>query len=419
MHFSFFGAAPDTGNLGVSALCYATMHNFLREDPATTFTVFDHGRGSSEQQVNLGEEENMHFQRQGAMLSRRYYRPENFRVMQFAGKFGGLGNPGIKTIRRSTAVLDISGGDSFTDLYGSRRFKSVVLPKQIAIQQNIPLVLLPQTYGPFADNFNEKIASEIVQKAKCAWARDARSFEVLKGLLGSSFDPQRHQCGVDVAFSLPVVKPDNLPESLESLFRDKKNIIGFNVSGLIYNDFVKSKKQFGFKADYKKAILELVNRFLDQTDCTVLLIPHVVTAKGHYESDTDACHHVLGQLEIEKRSRVIIVPEYRNPCEIKWVISKLHWFCGTRMHATIAALSTGVPVSAISYSPKTLGVFEACGLGDNVADPQVLDDKELTEVLWRTWQTKTEACAELLQKLSSIQSLVSEQTQLIMKKLIF
>ena len=43
-------------------------------------------------------------------------------------------------------------------------------------------------------------AAHIRQAAMC-WARDARSFETLKELLGDYFDPQRHRCGVDVAFA--------------------------------------------------------------------------------------------------------------------------------------------------------------------------------------------------------------------------
>mgnify|MGYP001402473369 CR=1 FL=1 len=47
------------------------------------------------------------------------------------------------------AVLDISGGDSFTDLYGPWRFRAILAPKQIAIRARKPLIMLPQTIGPF------------------------------------------------------------------------------------------------------------------------------------------------------------------------------------------------------------------------------------------------------------------------------
>lgn len=44
-----------------------------------------------------------------------------------------------------------------------------------------------------------------------AWARDERSFDVLKDLLGDAFDPLRHRSGVDVAFGLPADSRRRMP----------------------------------------------------------------------------------------------------------------------------------------------------------------------------------------------------------------
>jgi polysaccharide pyruvyl transferase WcaK-like protein len=334
--------------------------------------------------------------------------------MKFSGLLGGMGNSGIRAISQSDAVLDISGGDRFTDLYGLRRFDTVTLPKLITLQQKKPLVLLPQTYGPFADRACEKKASEIVKQSSCAWARDKRSFEVLKNLLGSSFDPQIHQCGVDVAFGLPAVKPSESGRDLIDFFAGETDKIGINVSGLIYNEWEKSQKRFGFKADYRRAVLALLQRFLTETDCTIVLVPHVIAPKGHFESDVDACKDLVGRLDSKQRDRVIIIPAYNNPCEVKWVISRLDWFCGTRMHATIAALSSGVPVSAISYSPKTLGVFETCGQGNHVADPQVMTESELVDCLWSSWENRDDALLQFDRELPGVKLLVNEQMKSIL-----
>ncbi|MBV5338797.1 MAG: polysaccharide pyruvyl transferase family protein [Deltaproteobacteria bacterium] len=418
MQFSFFGAAPDTGNLGVSALCYATLYQLTKYDSNTKVIVFDYGRRCREQRIDFGGDTNLRFRCQGASYSHRYYRSENLQLMQMAGYFGGLGNPGIKTILESDAVIDISGGDSFTDLYEPRRFNSVILPKKIAIQQKRPLVLLPQTYGPFHSSACEKKASKIIKQAHCAWARDARSFEVLKSLLGSAFDANRHRCGVDVAFGLPAKLPDVLPIDLKKKLTSNIPKIGINVSGLIYNNFTKAKQQFGFKADYKQTILQLIQRFLTKTDCIIILVPHVITPKGHYESDMDACLDLTSRIKSQEgHERLFICPEYNNPCEVKWLISKLDWFCGTRMHATIAALSSGVPASAISYSPKTLGVFETCGQGEYVADPQQMDTFELAEHLWSSWQTKDNAKKYYTQNLPNVKLQVAAQIDYLFKLL--
>ncbi len=45
LRLCLFGAAPDTGNLGVSALCYAVVGGLARHEPAPDLTVFDEGTG--------------------------------------------------------------------------------------------------------------------------------------------------------------------------------------------------------------------------------------------------------------------------------------------------------------------------------------------------------------------------------------
>jgi hypothetical protein len=47
-------------------------------------------------------------------------------------------------------VLDIGAGDSFTDIYGPKRFAYLWLTKAMAIARRRPLVLSPQTIGPFS-----------------------------------------------------------------------------------------------------------------------------------------------------------------------------------------------------------------------------------------------------------------------------
>jgi len=410
VRLSLFGAAPDTGNLGVSALCYATLSQLAAFDPGLKCTVFAHSSGWITIPTREGKG-HLKFRLRKAVNSRRVYRADNLRFMRLAGRFGGLGNPGIAEIRSSDAIMDISGGDSFTDIYGRRRFDTVTLPKMLALEQKRPLILLPQTYGPFTSPQLREKAAAIVRRAQCCWARDQRSFAVLKELLGPSFDPVRHRCGVDVAFGLPRIKPDKISPDLQKLLTSRSPRVGINVSGLIYNTFARAKKQFAFRADYPAAIRDLVRRFLERTECRIVLVPHVVTPRGHFESDLDACRDVAHSIAGQAKGRIVVMPAHENPCAVKWVISRLDWFCGTRIHAAIAALSTGVPVAAVSYSLKTIGVFESCGQGAHVADPQVLDRDELVEALWQSWKNRTEARMVYETRLPEVMAILEEQME--------
>jgi len=381
MNICFFGMAFDTANLGVAALGHSVVSAVSSRLPESRMTVFDHGAGT-----RPSSWEPM-LQYCGAYSTRRWYRRESLWAIRWSCRMGRFSNAAAQLIQNADSVLDISGGDSFTDMYGRHRFRAVTLPKIIVLEQKRPLILLPQTYGPFQKPHTLRIAREIVRSSTMAWARDARSFEVLKDLLGREFDPVRHRAGVDVAFGLSVKRPpDAVVAGQLDWFEDKSTpLVGLNVSGLLLNRPNESAKRYGLKADYLEVIVQFLRQLIRNSDARVLLVPHVVTPPGHYESDVGACEAIATLLGKEAKERIRIAPEIRDPCEAKWIIAQCDWFCGTRMHSTIAALSSGVPAAAISYSPKTLGVFESCAQGTHVADPRQLDTGEVAEQLWCSW----------------------------------
>jgi colanic acid/amylovoran biosynthesis protein len=45
-----------------------------------------------------------------------------------------------------------------------------------------------------------------------------------------------------------------------------------------------------------------------------------------------------------------------NATQLKYIISQCRFFIGARTHATIAAMSTGVPCTSIAYSVKARGI---------------------------------------------------------------
>jgi len=383
-----FGAMPTSKNLGVSALSFSTMIGVMKRVPRAQLTVFDEKTGA---QANTYSNEGLSFTytTMGAHHSRRYYRHDNLWNMRVSSWLGGLWNPGVKAIADARCVFDISSGDSFTDMYGPHRFDWMTLTKLIALEQNRPLLLLPQTYGPFKNPHCRRIAERIVCSATAAWARDEHSFSRLRELLGSDYDPARHHSGIDVAFSLPALRPRRaLPDTVADWLDDNRHrkTIGVNISGLIYNDPDAAVNRYGFRADYRKVVVEFLRRILTKTDVAILLIPHVLAEKGKRESDPDANNDILRKLSGVAGTRLVALPPDYDQSETKWIISRCDWFCGTRMHSAIAGLSTGVPTAGIAYSIKTRGVFESCGQGDQVADPRLLSTEDVVECLLVSFQ---------------------------------
>ncbi len=383
------GAADDTGNLGVTALMRSIVGGVMVREPSATVTLFDNGRGERSGSVPTPQGP-ASFTRHGMWPSRRFYRPESLFHMRATSRFGARYdisryNPGAAALTDADAVWDASGGDSFGDLYGEQRWRLVVQPKQLVLAAGVPLVLMPQTYGPFYSADHRRVAREIVLGSRLAWARDADSFEVLRDLAGADFDASRQRLGVDVAFGLPATAPPGVERSVRDLLGVDQEacLVGVNPSGLLYND-ASSRATFGLSVDYRTLIERLIRRLLEVPEVTVVLVPHVVG--GGRESDEAACRDLTVKLTPRFGDRLIRAPSSVDPSETKWLIGQMTWFCGTRMHSTIAALSSGVPVAAIAYSSKTRGVFESCGASEHVADARTGSEDSVLEALLRSFE---------------------------------
>jgi len=394
-----FGCALGTGNLGVDALATSVVVSLTGNLGPNAIAIAGFHRGVETRCIAGGRIPTVSF---GLQPSRRLYRPESALRVRIELLLPCQLSQTARILRSGSHFLDISGGDSFTDLYGPERFSSICFPKSIARQLGKPLILLPQTYGPFQSTQHRQRASELLMYARQAWARDARSYTLLRELLGSNFDTSRHRLGVDVAFLLPSTSPDRLLQHLPRTFA------GINVSGLIWNDPTVARHRYGFTADYRLALTKIVSSVA--RDMPVVLIPHVLTPLGHYESDRNACEELYRMLPQEVLPDVHISLDALDPCEAKGLIASCQWFLGTRMHSTIAALSSGVPACAIAYSDKTQGVFESCALGSHVHDPRRLQTDELVERVLGSFHKRLEAAKLLATALPRVKDLAQSQS---------
>lgn len=382
-----FGTPGAEQNLGVQALRLSLLHGFLRRRPDARLVAFDDGFGLRPAQLTLDDGSPATYALAGARNSRRFHRSESYANMRVAARLGGLANPGARAVRGADAVLDVSGGDSFADIYGARRFQTVALPKALALNNGRPLVLLPQTYGPFKDDSIRRAAEVFVRRAEVSWARDVDSYAALLELAGPDADPARFRRGVDMAFSLPTRRPTapGIADDVEAFCADEP-VAGVNVSGLLYND-PGARAHYGLACDYAAVTRRLVDSLLAD-GARVMLVPHVVGDDDLPESDTGACLELMSRLTPAQRERVHLLPNDRDATQTKWAIARTAWFAGARMHATIAGLSSGVPTHGVAYSMKFAGVFESCGQRERALDARSLGTEEMLACLIEGWRTR-------------------------------
>jgi polysaccharide pyruvyl transferase WcaK-like protein len=151
-------------------------------------------------------------------------------------------------------------------------------------------------------------------------------------------------------------------------------VAGLNVSGLLCHDADAAQKQFGLAARHTDQTEAAARAVLDSDpEMRLLLVPHVQRPDGDPESDGTAALALRARLARDYGDRVQVLPQTLSAMELKGVISRLDWFAGARMHATIAGFSSGVPTLGLGYSDKAAGVFAECGIGAHVADLRRMD----------------------------------------------
>lgn len=236
-------------------------------------------------------------------------------------------------IKKCDLVLDLTQGDSFTDIYGQERFDMWTSEKEWVLNNGISLILGPQTFGPFNNETNKKRACNILSRSQIVFARDQISYDYVMDMCKSNI-----YLTCDLAFALPYTKNEKK--------YNKKKIIGINVSGLLWSDDAEdTEKQFILKADYHDYIKRVINYLCDFENIEIYLVSHV------------SADYKIAKMIKNQYKNVIIVEEFSNPVVAKNYISSCDFFIGSRMHATIAALSSGVPVIPVAYSRKFSGLF--------------------------------------------------------------
>lgn len=395
----FFGTPGAELNLGVGALRDATVAAIHRAQADADVTVFDDGWGIREQRTPAGT-----IRLCGGRDSRRLHRPESFARMRLAISLGGLRNPGATRILGSSLVLDVSGGDSFGDLYGPKRFRTVAWPKQLALAAGRPLVLLPQTYGPFRDPAVRAEAGRLLRGATQVWARDATSKAVADELI----DSEATRLGVDVAFGLPTTPMTaRAGDTWESwLSSSEAPVAGININGLLVNQS-DATERYGVSPNHQEEMTRVARAILSTSDWRIVVVPHVLGERS-FDTDAATCRHVASLLRAEYgEERVFLADECRTAGETKSVISGCSWFSGARMHATIAAVSSGVPTGGVAYSNKMAPIFDM--LGQPVVDARTRSSAEIVDDLLTFWRDRDRARADLAEALPAVMSTWSEQ----------
>lgn len=297
-------------------------------------------------------------------------------------------------------VIDISAGDSFADIYGAKRIGLNFLGKLAVFLSRKPLVFGPQTIGPFSSTWSRIVSDRVMKAAALVTTRDQLSTEYVSRLkLGNKAIE-----ATDVAMRLPY--------DANAYVTNGKINVGLNVSGLLFNGGYTGKNMFDLKADYPTVIRRIIQTLgQDQSAPNIHLIGHVNSRTMPVEDDYSVCESLVREFP-----GTTLAPRFESPSDAKSYISTLDYFAGARMHACIAAFSSGVPVLPMAYSRKFAGLFGTLGY-KRTTDCRVESEDEIVEAVVCGYNSRETLKTEVEQALRTAGSKLENYTDRIYEML--
>ncbi len=285
----------------------------------------------------------------------------------------------LAALRRCDMVVDIGGGDSFADIYGWKRFARMYQMKAMTHVLRRPLVLAPQTMGPFRSPLLRRLAAASIRRAAVVCTRDRMSTEALAGMGIARPVIEASDVALKLPFDPPPPRPAGGPVR-----------VGLNVSGLLASGGYTRANMFGLRMDYRGLMEALVAAFRARPEgCEVHLVPHVIGwTRGGVEDDVQACIDLAARFP-----GTLVAPAFATPGEAKSYIAGMDFFAGARMHACIAAFSAGVPVVPMAYSRKFAGLFGSLGY-DHTVDPTAQDQETVLARIMAAYEDRAALARE-------------------------
>jgi colanic acid/amylovoran biosynthesis protein len=255
-----------------------------------------------------------------------------------------------------------------------------------------PLVLLPQTIGPLRRWWERRLVRWLSQRAQLIFVRDALSLALLQELNAGKPLPHLHLVP-DIAFAYPAP-----PLAIGRQFLATHQIFptpNQPLLGVTVLDWGAQNANFGQQAGYETAVALAIRAFIQATGGQAVLFSQV---HGPQPADDDRrpAQRVYAQLA-DLGEQVRFIPDECPAATLKAAYGQMDFFLGSRLHSCIFALSMGVPVVAIQYQYKTIGVMEMLGMGEWVLpiEQSAAQPELLAQLLLAGWAERHELRAKI------------------------
>lgn len=248
-------------------------------------------------------------------------------------------------------LLDISGF-GLASVFDFQRTANYLLDLALAKQQQVPTVLMPQSFGPFDFKGKSKIlfkllAPSLIQYPKHIFAREMDGIKHLKSI--ATLDTVKKS--VDLVLQSEAVNIANIfkhPPSND--FQAKGNAVA-----VVPNQKV---KLHGSANSVENVFVDLIQALLDK-DKTVYLLRHSFEDKSFIETL---------KARFADNENVVSVVDDMNALQLEHIIGQMQYVIASRYHAVVHAYRQHIPCLVLGWAVKYQELTALVGQQDFCVD---------------------------------------------------
>lgn len=271
----------------------------------------------------------------------------------------------LTAIIEADLVLSASGGymNATNSLGGNLNIWHLLLPLKLAHQIGKPVIMAPQSFGPFGNNWQRRAVVRTVNCLEHSFVREDKSINLLTTL---GANPQLISRAIDSGFAF-----DTDITSQSTKLRQEPRI------GITARTWLPDAAQTA----YEKGIAEAITAVNSKYGAHFSLIPQVTSEL--YEDDDRVPERRIAEFARAAGAEVEQIDTHLSHHDVKRLYAGLDITIGTRFHSVIFSLTSYVPAIAIEYEHKTSGIMHDLGLEDWVIKIGDVTGPRLTAMLER------------------------------------
>lgn len=300
----------------------------------------------------------------------------------------------IKKLAESNLFIS-TDGDVLGEDYGLLPFVWRIYYLSLGLIMRKPVVIYSEGLGPFHSKIAKMLARYFFNKCSYISVRDEISRNNLIELKG---EHAPINIVVDSAFLLKASSDSHL-----NFKSGNRKLVGIAVSKLATSYGFQYKEKDSYDG-FLQFVAEIIDWLVEYHNAKVVLIPHVVQVeRDDFETAEDVAFRV------RHKEAVRIIDKSLDASQLKAIISYCDLLIASRMHASIAALSSSVPVVGIAYSHKMRSIFRSMNV-DSLVDIKELD-WGITDMISETLEKTELIQKDLILKMEGIKQKARQPAQ--------